>query len=186
MDRQRKLAVVLTVLVVGWALWFLLLRLRQSEEGGTLFGFSPSGQVVEAPALAALEIGALERRPGGYSPGRDPFRFYVPPAPPPPRPTPRPAPRPATRPAQPNAAARAAARRPPAPTPPAVDVTYLGSFGPESNMIAVFTDGQDIYNVQKGGILKDHFVVDSINYESADLKYVKFPQLPPKRLAAGG
>jgi hypothetical protein len=50
----------------------------------------------------------------------------------------------------------------------------------------VFTDGNDLYNVRVGDIVKVDFVLESVGYESADLKYVNFPEVPAQRLAAGG
>ncbi len=76
--------------------------------------------------------------------------------------------------------------RPPAPTPPAVDVVYLGSFGSGRMRLAVFTDGNEIFNVPEGKVLKEKFVVVKIGLESADLGFVGFPDAPAKRLEIGG
>ena len=70
--------------------------------------------------------------------------------------------------------------------PPPVDVAFLGSFGPDRGRIAVFTDGTDLYNARIGDVVKAHFVVEAIGYESADLKFVNFPDAPAQRLEAGG
>ena len=50
----------------------------------------------------------------------------------------------------------------------------------------MFSDGKEIFNAFEGGVLKGNFVVDKIGYESADLKFVGFPDAPAKRLAVGG
>lgn len=186
MVNQKTLLAVLAVvaLMLGVrAAWPWLSRLDDSV-GSVSFGRAGDFEAV-APKLTSLRLADLELKPGEYHPGRDPFRFAAaaPPPPPPQAPAAKPPPRPANRPQpQPRPAAQ---KGPPAAQPPPVDVKYLGSFGPASGKIAVFGDGTDIYNVRKGGILKEHFLVESINYESADLKFVNFPKLPPTRLAAG-
>ncbi len=185
MDRQKTLLIVLVVvalMVTLRAAWPWLSRLDDSV-GVASFGRSGDDPGVVVAGLTPLRLADLELKPGEYHPGRDPFRFAAKPPPPPPPPPPavKPPPRQQPRP-KPAGANRG---RPPAPKPPPVDVKYLGSFGPARGKIAVFGDGTDIYNVRKGGILKEHFLVESINYESADLKYVNFPKLPAHRLAAG-
>jgi hypothetical protein len=183
LDRQKALLAVLAavLLMMGLrAFWPWLSRL-DSPASMVSFGRMDDLDAV-TPTLTPLRMKDLEQKPGEYSPGRDPFRFAA--KPPPPKPQPRqPQPQPQPQPVQ--QPVRAAQQRPAGPTPPPVDVKYLGSFGPEDGKIAVFGDGTDIYNVRKGGILKKHFLVESINYESADLKYVNFPKLPATRLAAG-
>jgi hypothetical protein len=67
-----------------------------------------------------------------------------------------------------------------------VDVTFLGSFGPEARRIAVFLDGEEVVNANVGDVLKGKFIVEAIGYESADLKFVGFPDAPSRRLPAGG
>lgn len=69
---------------------------------------------------------------------------------------------------------------------PAIELEYLGSFGPPERRIAVFTDGAEIYNAVEGEVLQGKFVVAQIGYESVDLAYVEFPEEPPARLAVGG
>lgn len=181
--RKRVLAVSLVVLGAVLGLRILLPALGAGG-GGAVEAFTRRGSDSEAqlPELVPLELAALENKPGEFQIGRDPFRFYVepkppPPAPPPPPPRPTPAPQPtqSSRPAQPRA-----------PQPPAVDVTYIGSFGPDRGRIAVFTDGTDLYNARIGDVVKTHFVVEAIGYESADLRFVNFPDAPAQRLEAGG
>lgn len=186
MDRQKKQLAILAALVLALLIRFVWPWLSNLDSSSGVAAFGRGDEVLgaAAPNLKPLRLADLELKPGAYSPGRDPFRFAVKPPPPaavqqpvvqkpPPKKTPPPAPR------------QAGNRQPAAPIPPPVDVTYLGSFGPERGKIAVFGDGTDIYNVRKGDILKEHFLVESINYESADLKFVNFPKLPATRLAAG-
>ncbi len=79
-----------------------------------------------------------------------------------------------------------ASERPARPTPPPVDVVFLGSFGHEELRLAVFTDGNEIFNVSEGSVLKDKFLVVKIGFESADLGFVGFPDAPTQRLEIGG
>ncbi|KAB2963045.1 MAG: hypothetical protein F9K16_07595 [Thermoanaerobaculia bacterium] len=61
---------------------------------------------------------------------------------------------------------------------------YLGSFGPRSARIAVFAGGAEgsVLNARQGAILEGKFIVDRIGYESVDLKFVDFPDVPARRL----
>ena len=71
------------------------------------------------------------------------------------------------------------------PQPPQFTLKFLGSFGPPQARLAVFSDGKTIYNVREGGVLQGKFVVARIGVESADIKFVGFPDYPPQRLAPG-
>ncbi len=143
--------------------------------------------------VEALSVAALTIRPGEYTPGRDPWRFVDPPPPPPPPPPPGPtaAELEARRRAEEEAARlraqmlaqqQAEAAKP---KPPPFTMSYLGNFGPPSRRIAVFSDGKTIYNAQKGEVLAGKFIVADIGYESVDIRFVDFPDLPPQRLAVG-
>ena len=80
-------------------------------------------------------------------------------------------------------------REPPTPPkaePPPIDIVYLGSFGKPGRRIAVFSDDESVYNALVGDVIKEKFVLVAIGYESADLKFVGFPEVGPSRLAAGG
>ena len=184
-DRQKMLLAVLVMVAMiagGRYLW------PRIGSGGV--GPSPSGDgaadLGRLASVAELKLSELEATPGHFQLGRDPFRFAAakPPPPPPRQQAPRPvrqrqqAPKPSR-----QQARQAASRKP---TPPPVDVKYLGSFGPQERPIGVFSDGADLYNVREGGVLKQHFVVDSIGFESVDIKFVNFPDAPAKRLAVGG
>lgn len=180
--RQKILAGVLVALLVILGLRALSSRgsnsgRLDSSAGGTRRGAAE----IALSELASLDLAALENKPGEFSLGRDPFRFYVPPRPRPPQPPPsRPAP------AQPRPRPQARPQQAQKPRPPQIDVTFLGSFGPDRGRIGVFTDGADLYNARVGDVVKTHFIVDAIGYESADLGFVNFPDEPAQRLAAGG
>ena len=178
--RQKVLAISLAVLAGLVGLRYLLPALGAGG-GSAVEAFTRRGPEAktELPPIAALDLERLENKPGEFKIGRDPFRFHVVQQPPPPRPAPTPPPAP-PRPTAPRP------QQPRTPQPPAVDVTYLGSFGPDRGRIAVFTDGSDLYNARIGDVVKTHFVVEAIGYESADLKFVNFPDAPAERLEAGG
>jgi hypothetical protein len=71
------------------------------------------------------------------------------------------------------------------PSPPPVDLRYLGSFGPDSAPIVVFSDGQKITNARQGDVVEDRFIVRRIGYESVDLGFVGFPEDVVHRLGTG-
>lgn len=178
--RQRLLAIVLVAVAAILGVRYVVPTLGTGG-GGAAEAFTrrgPEGRI-PLPELASLDLTALENKPGEFRIGRDPFRFHsvAPPAPPPREAPPPPPPRPRPRP-QPAA--------PSTPQPPPVDVVYLGSFGPDRGRIAVFTDGSDLYNARIGDVVKTDFVVEAIGYESADLRFVNFPEAPAARLPAGG
>ena len=136
--------------------------------------------------MVELRVADLEREPGDYAPGRDPFRFG---APPPPSACRKPAPPlDALRRAEEALAAQEQPEEatPPKPVPPPVDVVYLGSFGSEKQRLAVFSNGKAIFNVLEGGVLNEKFIVVRIGFESVDVGFVGFPDAPPERLAVGG
>lgn len=184
MSRQRQQIVLLVALVA--ILGFLVTRPNGSvrqlapgwREDAPIAAWRPPEQVAD------VRLEELAAKPGEYRPGRDPFRFQAPPqpapAPAPPPPTPAPAARPQTPPQQQAKAA------PPKPKPPPIDFRYLGSFGPSESRIAVFIDAKDIYNARRGDVVKEHFVVRQIGFESADVGFVGFPDEPAQRLPLGG
>jgi hypothetical protein len=181
--RQRLLLAALAVV----AAVFAVVRLPSllTPGGGGRGPGGGDGDGVGAARVAELEVGRLEAEARDYQPGRDPFRYYEPPPPPPPPPPPGPT-------AEELAALEAARLLalgdlpPPGPQLPAIDLTYLGSFGPEERPIAVLTNGDAIYNAVEGDVLEGRFVVAHIGYESVDLGYLEFPDEPPARLAVGG
>jgi hypothetical protein len=140
-----------------------------------------------------LRVGALEAPVRISTPGRDPWRFVDPPPPPEPPPPPPPSREELER--QRLAAEAAARARAEAeerarqlaliPKPPPFTLTYLGYFGPESRKIATFKDGKAVINVKEGDVLQGKFIVAKIGYESVDIKFVGFENLPPQRVAIG-
>lgn len=140
-----------------------------------------------------LRFAALTVRPREYTPGRDPWRYKDPP----PKPEPPPPPPPsaaeleARRRAQEEAARLQAEMRrrqeeeAAIPKPPPFNLSYLGNFGPPSRRIAVFSDGKTIFNALEGEVLAGKFIVADIGYESVDIRFVGFPNVPPQRLAVG-
>jgi hypothetical protein len=144
------------------------------------------GRSTELPnEVVALALDRLDVVPSDLRTGRDPFRFAprIPPPPPPPTPeeiAARQREQEARRRETEARAAEEAAR----PHLPEIDLRFLGSFGPRSQPIAVFADagGSNIYNAREGDTLEGKFIVRKIGYESVDLAFVGFPDVPARRL----
>lgn len=192
--RERRLVGVLAAV----ALLLGVPRLWRAVTAPARAGLGPvataGGARDDLPVPLELRDEDLVPRPGSLRIGRDPFRFaQAPPPPPPPQPRQLSAAELAEQ-ERARAAAEAErqrllaeqARLDAIPKPPAVDLTYLGSFGPETRKIAVLFDGQNIYNALAGDVVGGKFVVDRIGYESVDLKFVGFPDTPAQRLALSG
>ena len=139
--------------------------------------------------VAVLRMADLDRVPPDSAAGRDPWRFVEPPPPPPPKPhVPTAAELKAMeeerlrQEAAARAAAAEAARLAAIPKPPEFTMEYLGNFGPPNRKIAVFSNGKKIYNALEGEVIDNKFIVAHIGYESVDIRYVNFPDVPAKRL----
>jgi hypothetical protein len=140
-----------------------------------------------------LHLAELQRTPEEYHAGRDPWSF---PAPPPPPPAPTPKPPTAAElarqrllqeqlDAQRRAAEAAAAAEAAKPKPPPFTLKYLGRFGTAAHPIAAFSDGKTVYDVQQGEVIGGKFIVAQIGYESVEIRFVGFPDVPPQRLPVG-
>ena len=193
-ERRRNLMLVLLAILVLVAAWRLVPGWLEGGGGGLGGGRLGAGAAAGGAAVrvTTLDLEALAAEPRSYSPGRNPFTYYQPPPPPPP---PGPTPEELARRAEAEQLRREAeAQRqaelpppePPKPQPPPFQLTYLGSFGPESRRIAVFSDGEEIYNAVIGDVLDDKFVVADIGYESVTITYVGFPDEPATRVGIGG
>jgi hypothetical protein len=124
----------------------------------------------------------LEARPADFEVGRDLFRYGPPPPPPPP--SAEELERQRREAEERRRAAEEAARRAAVPQPPPVTVRYLGSFGPPERRVAVFSgsDRESVVNAAVGEVVEGRFVVVEIGFESVDLGFVGFPDVPPRRL----
>jgi hypothetical protein len=158
---------------------------RTSRAGGR-----PAKTVVRK--VEELRVERLEQGGGEFSTGRNLFAFYVPPPPPPPAPRQPTAAELAAQAAAQEAArlaavesARVAAIEAAKPKPPIVTFTYLGSFGRDDRKVAVFADGETIFNALLGEVLMGKFRLVSIGFESVELSYVDFPDLRPAQLPVG-
>jgi len=187
-QQQKKLLAVLLVALAAFSVY----RFSQMADPERIaYVRAGAGSVVDSRLadvdVPRLDLEALRREAATYTPGRDPFRFGPPPQPKPERPRRRqpPAQRPERVEPEPPPTPVPAAP-PPKPQPPPVDFVYLGSFGPEGRRIAVFAKNDEIHNALTGDVLLDRFIVDKIGFESADIKFVGFPDAPQKRLEAGG
>ena len=193
--RQQILLVLLLVVLIAVVWWRLGPRLVDGRDGrsgapGVAFARSSKPETREPlPEVVDLRLDDLQAASNDLARGRDPFNASRPEPAPPPEPDPsQTALQQAMERARLAAAAeevstRVAAARP---TPPPVDVVFLGSFGPDRNRFAVFSDGNEIFNAGEGDVLKDKFVVMRIGFESADLGFVGFPEAPAQRLEIGG
>lgn len=164
------------------------------EDGPAPRPAAPSGSDEESRGarpgdrVEILRVAELDRTPGPLVAGRDPWRFIdPPPAPVKPPPLPR----------QPTAEelaelerrrlaelerARLAAIEAAKPRPPEFTMEYLGYFGPADKKIAVFTNGKNQINVLEGDKIQNQFIVERIGYESVDIRFVGFPDVPAKRV----
>lgn len=195
-ERKRLVMIVLLAVLVAVVGWRYVVPMLSSDGGG--LGGRVGGSVSSAAAdvdVATLDLGALEAEARNYEPGRNPFEYHRKPPPPPPEPqgptaeelaAQREAER-LRREAEARARAEAAAAQAEAkPQPPSFQLTFLGSFGPEGRKIAVFTDGEEIYNALVGDVLNEKFVVSDIGFESVSITYVGFPEEPATRVGIGG
>lgn len=186
MTAQRRQALLLAVLIVLVA-WYGWQRIFAGG-GGAIPGVSSVSATRGARArgperVAELDIQRLSPASGVFTPGRDVFRYAAPSAPDVPAPTVEPETSPASSPQ--SAPSTEQATGPDQPTPPHVDLIYLGSFGPDDAPIVVFTDQKSIINARQGDVLDGKFVVRNIGYESVDLGFVGFPDDVVQRLGPG-
>ena len=192
--RERRLLAMLGLLAAVWALrtlWSLASPGGPGPDGADAFATSPgpTGRarrgseipadvvVVRTDLLDPADRGELEI-------GRDPFRFQPVVPPPPPPPTAEELERRQREAEERTARERERLAELAKPRPPDVTLRYLGSFGPRSRRIAVFADasGQNVINARAGDTLEGKFIVESIGFESVDLKFVGFPDVPARRL----
>jgi hypothetical protein len=155
---------------------------RRAAAAATHPGAHPGDRV------AVLRMGDLDRAPHESTPGRDPWRFVDPPPPPPPPPPKPHVPTAAELQAAEEArrraeeAARLAAIEAAKPKPPEFNYQYLGRFGPADRQLAVFSNGKAVFNKQEGEVIDNKFVVAHIGFESVDIRFVGFPDVPAKRV----
>jgi hypothetical protein len=131
-------------------------------------GTAPGGRI------ATLHLADLERVPRGSTAGRDPWRFVDPP---PQRRQPDAKPEPSF-----AAAAPVAIQTDLPPHPREFNLRYLGHFGPPDKQLAVFADGNAVFNKQEGEVIDNQFIVTHIGHESVDIRFVGFPDAPPQRI----
>lgn len=195
--RERQLLVLLAALAALGGLWQLWLRVRAPAPAAALpaatagtaarpaaRGARPRAEAVIPDRVVELALDRLEVTPRDLATGRDPFRFAPVTPPPPPPPTPEQlAARQREQAERERVAAARAAEDAARPHPPEVDLRFLGSFGPRAHPIAVFADpGANVYNAREGDTLEGKFIVQRIGYESVDLAFVGFPDVPARRL----
>jgi hypothetical protein len=208
-ERQKRLLMVLgaLLLIVAWRYLPAMLGLgggdddaavdvpnaqRSLDDDEPVRRRLPAGEESQGARpgdrVEILRVADLDRTPRPLVAGRDPWRFIDPP-PPPIKPPPPPR--------QPTAAelAELERRRREAeleaerqrleaakPRPPEFTMEYLGYFGPADKKIAVFMNGKNQINVLEGDKIQNQFIVERIGYESVDIRFVGFPDVPPKRV----
>ncbi len=173
-SRTRNLLIALAVLapIASWQ--YVGPWLARLAGDSAILGGSARGAVdVTTLEVVDLQMAALEGQASSYTPGRNIFGPYVPPPPPPPPYVPPPPPPPYVAPPPPP---------PVKPVPPPIDFELLGIFGPESRRIAAITDGETEINALLGQEFKEKFIVDRIGFESIDVRFVGFPDVPPRRV----
>ncbi len=206
MSQRTKILLALLGLALLLALWKQFgpkapppsptkVRAGATGEGATSRGRSRGGQaagaeIKDASQLAELRLGDLDTTPPGFSKSRNPFAFWVAPPPPPPPPPPGPtaadlAAKAAAAEAYQRAQAEQRAIEKATPKPPAITFAYVGSFGPPSRRIAVLSDGASTYNAMVGEVIAGKFRLEAIGFESIDIGYVDFPDLPAVQLPVG-
>lgn len=176
--RQKTLLVLMSVLLVALA-WRSLQSLLEEQDVPVPAVANHARQDRPRPGiqLATLHIADLDRIPPGSTAGRDPWRFLDPPA--------RPQETEPVRTVQPIPVMDLPQTVPPVasmPALPELSLEYLGNFGPPERKIAVFSNGREVHNAQEGEVIDGKFIVARIGYESVDLRFVDFPDLPAKRV----
>jgi hypothetical protein len=177
--RRKTLLIALGALLLIGA-WRSLQPLLGSEETVAAVAVLPPGLKAPRPAerLATLHLASLDHpSPGSATAGRDLWRFIDPPAP---------ARKPETVPVLPSHPENPPLLEAPTtlipPPQPTVSLTYLGNFGPAGKKIAVLSNGQQIYNAQEGDVIDGKLIVARIGYESVDIRFVDFPDVPAQRV----
>ena len=192
-SRERRLLGALGFLATLWilrVLWGLASPGGGADGDAALGGAQPAGRARRSSAIptdvVVVRTDLLDPAARGeLEIGRDPFRFGPPPPPPPPpEPTAEELKRARLAEEQRLARERERVAEMAKPRPPEVTLRYLGSFGPRARRIAVFADasGNSVVNARAGDTLEGKFIVDSIGFESVDLKFVGFPDVPARRL----
>lgn len=207
-ERQKRLIMILGVLVLIVAWRYVVSPLLDGGGEDVEIPTRPTaGNLEDEPArrpvsaeeesqgarpgdrVEILRMADLERPPRPLVAGRDPWRFVDPPPPPPPKPAPPPPPPSAEELARRERErlaalerARLAAIEAAKPKPPEFTMEYLGYFGPADRKIAVFSNGKTQLNAQEGETILNEFIVAQIGYESVDIRFVRFPNEPPKRV----
>ncbi|HPR65466.1 MAG TPA: hypothetical protein PK014_14775 [Thermoanaerobaculia bacterium] len=145
-----------------------------------------------AEAIPALHLNLLEPKPTTTrEDGRNIFRYYQPP---PPKPTPAPPPPPPdpetvkqrqAEQQQRMEEMRKAQEEKQKPKPPAITFKYLGHFGPEGRLLAVFVNDGEILDVFEGETFLDKYILHKIGLESVSIGFVGFPDNEPEILQVG-
>jgi len=182
--RRQTMLLALLAILLAWYGWQ---RLFASHGGEDMAPSRVAGRMrasghQEPQRVAELDLRRLEPRAGVFTPGRDVFHYGTSQAvQPPPEVAQSPAGAVEDAVRGPGAAPAADGAQ----APPPVDLTFLGSFGPDDAPIVVFSDGAKITNARQGDVVDGRYVVRRIGYESVDLGFVGLPDDVVQRLGAG-
>ena len=148
--------------------------------GGLLQSSNSRTETVGDIEVVGLDLALLAARSDEFVLGRDPFRYGE-------------VPRPKPQPREEEPEIRRPDPPPPlpprdeSPKPPSIGhLKYLGSFGRNSERIAVLVSGQEMYNLREGEAFEQSFSIEEIGYESVTIGFVDFPDAPLERLPVGG
>ena len=194
---------------------YLFAGQESGEQGAADAAAQPARNAGAVRGIAAagpepIRLEWLEPQTGSYESRRNLFAYYerpIPPPPPPPKPVPPPdrdgdgvpdfqdncpdAANPDQTDVDRNGIGAACqdgveiAPPPPPPTPPPFPYKYVGTFGTDSNPIAVFSREGELLNVRPGQQFGGKFVLLNIGIESADIGFVGFPPDARKRVPIG-
>ncbi|MBP1643449.1 MAG: hypothetical protein H6Q03_2118 [Acidobacteria bacterium] len=191
-ERERRLLGALALLAALSGLWTLWRVARPAAGAAGVSTGAPARPARAARArtgalperIVELRVDRLDPHPRDLAVGRDPFRFAPIAPPPPPPPSPEELARRLEQEEERRRLAEERAAQALLPRPPDVDLRFLGSFGPRSRRIAVFADasGANVFNAREGDTLEGKFTVEKIGFESVDLAFVGFPDVPARRL----
>lgn len=177
--REKRLLLALGLFALGFLAFRGVPWLIGTLSGGAAPG-GPEDRVSAGTSGQVVELNRLDPQLQNYEVSRNPFVYgELPPPPAPPRPKPKVTPPPPPPPEPPPRPVDTG------PKPPPIDYQFVGSFGPRDRRIGVLTDGDNIINVQKGERVGDVVWVENIGFETIELKYVDFPELPAVKLEVG-
>ncbi len=176
MQANRNRTVLLVGVLVVLVAWYL--THRTGSGGGAGAGRKANALAYKGREIPVLETSRMTPPPeptGGI--GRNPFGFGAPPTPtagptlPPPSPRPTLPPRPTPTPRWVEGSD--GARLPP---PPPFNRQFIGAFGPDRLIVAVFRKDNQVDVAIPGMVIDKAFIVRQVGYESVTIGFVGYPE----------